>query len=350
MKYAEWFLLGYILLDASLVHLNKPALKNAIFVPINLSIFAILIIVFRAMIKKNEMLDRFILIGSMSFAVSAFITLIKGQDEPPEKHDHIIFLQIGAIVEMILLNAGLIYKSRMLHKQTINSQLRLIEGYKENQALLLQLTNIRERISRDLHDDIGATLSSVKAYSEIMKENPGNKFIAELIKDNSTEMIERLEVIAWSTNPVHDTLNSLRNQMTRSAVSICHSQQVQFSLVAHNINDDVQIPGEVRQNVYLIFKEAINNMIKYAQATECKVELFTQPNQFVMQVKDNGKGFDGTIKGTGAGWKNMKKRADEINGTLKIESTTGAGTSVLVSIPYPFRIPSLWDINQAIVK
>ena len=95
----------------------------------------------------------------------------------------------------------------------------------------------------------------------------------------------------------------------------------------------------------MIFKEAINNMIKYAAATTCIIKMSVMDNRFTVTISDNGKGFDGTIKGTGNGLLNMHKRAEEINGTLLIENGPGKGSILSVSIAYPFRIPNSWDIK-----
>lgn len=210
----------------------------------------------------------------------------------------------------------------------------------------LRVLQIRNRLHRDLHDDVGATLSSVKAYSEILKDNPDNPVIAELIKDNSAEMLERLDVIAWATNPAHDNFLSLKNKMTKFAVPLCKVGKIECSIESNGLNDELQVPGEIRQSIFLVFKEAITNIIKYAEASSCIINLFIQNRNFIMLVKDNGKGSDGNIKGSGNGWANMKKRAEELNGSLAIESQPGKGTTISFFLPYPFRIPNTWDRNK----
>ena len=97
------------------------------------------------------------------------------------------------------------------------------------------------------------------------------------------------------------------------------------------------IPGEIRQNIFLVFKEAINNTIKYSEATECVTKIFVSNDQFVLQIADNGKGTDGVIKGSGEGWKNMHKRTDQLNGVLTIDGNAGTGTSVTMRLCYPFK-------------
>ncbi len=239
------------------------------------------------------------------------------------------FWQTWWFISLLLLAvAALVYA---LFRYRLKQQLRVLQ--------------VRNRLHRDLHDDVGATLSSVKAYSEILKDNPDNTLIAELIRDNSTDMLERLEVISWATNPQHDNFKSLKNIMIKFATPICHSKNIQFHIES-SINEEMMMLGEVRQNIFLVFKEAINNMTKYADAAGCNAKLFIQNSQFFLQVTDDGKGFDGAIKGTGNGWKNMRKRAEDLNGNLTIDSTPGKGTVIVMHFPYPFKIPSSWDTKQ----
>jgi len=220
------------------------------------------------------------------------------------------------------------------------------EIFQEQQLHRQKELEMRNRISRDLHDDIGATLSSVKAYSEILKEDPTNSVIAELIKDNSTEMLERLEVIAWATNPQHDHFKSLNNRMIKFAAPLCHAKNIKFQINSNGINEDMLMPGEVRQNIFLIFKEKLNNMIKYADATKCDAQFSITGNRFILQITDNGKGFDGTTKGVGNGWINMTKRTEDLDGKLKIASAIEKGTQITMELYYPFKIPNSWDKKQ----
>jgi ligand-binding sensor domain-containing protein len=210
----------------------------------------------------------------------------------------------------------------------------------------IKVLQIRNVLHRDLHDDVGATLSCVKAYSEILRDNPTNPVIADLIKDNSTEMLERLEVISWATNPQHDNFKSLYEKMNKFAQPLCHAHQVDFVFEKHGINDNIVIPADVRQNTFLVFKEAINNVIKYAKATECRSTLTTSNRKFILLVTDNGVGMDGIIRGNGSGIKNMKKRSEALKGCLEVENISPKGTSIKMVIHYPFKLPNTWYGNK----
>ncbi len=347
MKSAEIFLFIYIIVNIFILALTGFSdLENILFLPINISIFIVLIYVFGTMIKKKEVLDKFILFGSMFYGISAVMTLVGGIGKPVFYDNHILYLQIGAFVEMIFLNAGLIYKSRMLQNQTVNSQSMLIEKYKENEELSKRLETIRGNISRDLHDDVGATLSSIKAYAEILKLNPKDLIIADLISSNSSEMIESLEVISWSTNPDYDNFKSLINMLQKYSVQLCRAKNIKYSIDYGDIDLQMQLPGEIRQNIFLILKESINNMIKYSDADTCKVTMNNKEKHFFLQVADNGKGFVTELKKAGHGLQNIQKRVDNLHGSLTIQSAAGKGTTISVSFPFPFLLPDLWDMKE----
>jgi ligand-binding sensor domain-containing protein/two-component sensor histidine kinase len=199
-----------------------------------------------------------------------------------------------------------------------------------------KIYSIRNRLHRDLHDDVGSTLSSVKAYSEILERNPENPVISTLIKENASEMIERLEIISWATDPRHDNLQSLTDNMLNHARPLLHVHNIELNYTC-TVKTDLAMPGHIRQNIYLIFKEAVNNMIKYANASQFFVHISIANQKFGVTLADNGKGSDGTIKGGGRGMKNMEKRAVEMHGSISIESDSGTGTRMELLISYPFK-------------
>ena len=171
--------------------------------------------------------------------------------------------------------------------------------------------------------------------------------ITGLIKTNAEDMIDKLEVIAWATNPQHDTFKSFKELVLKHGSSLCYAKNIDLNIQCDGLNESMMMPGDVRQNLFLIFKEAINNVIKYSEASTCLIRVFTKDHKFYFMISDNGKGFNGTIQGNGNGWKNMKKRTQELNGIIKIQSDEKKGTLINVSLPYPFKIPSFWDNKKA---
>jgi signal transduction histidine kinase len=212
----------------------------------------------------------------------------------------------------------------------------------------MRVLNVRQKLHRDLHDDVGATLSSIKVYSEVLQGNADKDLIAGLIKYNAEDMLDKLEIISWATNPQHDTFKSFKELVRKYASTICYAKNIEPCIQCGDINENMMMPGDIRRNLFLIFKEAINNTMKYSEASQCSLHMYIRGYKFYFIVSDNGKGADGFIKGNGYGWKNMEKRTQELNGLIAIESSQGNGTVVRVVLPYPFRIPNLW-YNRKVV-
>ena len=207
----------------------------------------------------------------------------------------------------------------------------------------LVVLNLRQKLHRDLHDDIGATLSSIKVYTEVLQDDPGNSIITGLIKENAEEMIGQLELIAWATNPQNDSFKSLCDLMKKYAIPACYAKKIDLSFSADNIQGQLMIPGNVRKNLFLVFKEAVNNVIKYSEASACAAEMTIRNHRFILQISDNGVGMINKGKEQGYGMQNMRKRAEELKGKLEVSSIPGKGVTVRMMIPFPFKIPYTWD-------
>jgi ligand-binding sensor domain-containing protein len=209
----------------------------------------------------------------------------------------------------------------------------------------LRLYQLRNKLHRDLHDDVGATLSSIKAYSEILRKDPENPVIADLIKDNSEEMIDRLEVISWSMKPEQDRFISLHQRMMKVAAPLCRARDIEFEAINLGFKDEDQIPAEFRQNIFLIFKEALNNAVKYSGASRICLRHIRENGKYIMELEDNGSGIDAERRSSGNGLRNMKNRADELHAELEIR-TGPRGTAIRLVMQYPLQLPRIWGIGK----
>ena len=196
----------------------------------------------------------------------------------------------------------------------------------------------RARIARDLHDQIGANLTQVALLGELAetdKDLPGEiEQHAQLICATARDTTRSLDEIVWSLNPSNDTLEGLANYAGKYA-------QDYFALagVSYRAELPTQLPTtpilpEVRHNIFLAFKEAVNNVVKHAQATEARVKLQLAPDKFILTVTDNGRGLgDLSQKQLRNGLKNMRKRLADINGECEITAGETGGTVVKLSVP-----------------
>ena len=201
---------------------------------------------------------------------------------------------------------------------------------------LFEIEKLRNNIARDLHDDIGSALSSINIISKVVLENPAEKenvhFHLKKIQDNSGYMLESMSDIVWTINPVNDSFEKIIFKMKEFAADILEPMNIQYEFIHSKDFSTVRLDLNQRKNLYLIFKEAINNAAKYSNCTRITITILDQNNNLVLEVKDNGNGFDTTSQLTGNGLKNIQQRAREMNGDAFITSGKTKGTTILLKI------------------
>ena len=197
---------------------------------------------------------------------------------------------------------------------------------------LLKLQAVRNRISTDLHDEIGATLSGIGILSIIAKKQVDKTHPAYLllgrITDDALTVGNAIDDIVWSINPKNDDLSNIIARLRRYASELFDAKNINYHIITPENLDDVKMTMEQRRDVYLIFKEAINNLLKYAECTQVSIKINIENRKFNLIVKDNGKGFDITKPSSRNGIKNMKTRAENLKGKVTIYSKEGYGTKV----------------------
>lgn len=201
--------------------------------------------------------------------------------------------------------------------------------YRINQ--LKKLLSIRIKISQDLHDEVGATLSGVTLMSELAAEKikTGDKsdsqLLVERIKEESKEMAEKMNDIVWAINPVNDSMEKVLSKIQAYGNNLCASAGIQFHFSKPELKDGV-LNMHVRNNIYLITKEAINNAVKYSGAENIRFSLSGKKNNYVLRIEDDGVGFDAGAVHNGNGLMNIRSRAKVMGGDLSIRSAKGNGT------------------------
>jgi signal transduction histidine kinase/ligand-binding sensor domain-containing protein len=194
---------------------------------------------------------------------------------------------------------------------------------------------IRSKVARDLHDDMGSSLSSINIMSKIAleKNDPtisSNYF--KSIRENASLMQERLGDIVWAINPQNDTLEKVIIRMKEFAAEILEPQNIQYEFVEQGDMIHTRMDINTRKDFYLIFKESINNAAKYSGCKKVAVHLSHFPDTLTLRMQDDGQGFTPSLNGSGNGLKNMKYRAQAMGAKLFIESTPGNGSSVLLIV------------------
>ena len=207
--------------------------------------------------------------------------------------------------------------------------------YRYRLQQILGMEKLRNRISLDLHDDIGSTLSSISILSEMAlhpKKDSNTEEMLNEIKDNSLSLMERMDDIVWSINPRNDSMENLFLRIKTFAAKLFEAKEINYKIDIDEKTRHIHLPMEYRQHIYLIMKEAINNLVKYANATKAEINVTCHASQLHIMVKDNGRGFDTHQKYSGNGMTNMKKRATEIKAIVEIESKINEGTEVSLAV------------------
>lgn len=211
---------------------------------------------------------------------------------------------------MLLIVAGLIY---------------LIYRYRINRVL--ELERMRIQIASDLHDDIGSNLTKIAVYSELIQTTTEKKKVKETswkIGDMSREIITTLSDVVWSIDARNDTVGDLIDRMRDFLDTAFPPGSIQIDFQTRGLEFQQRINQTLRQNIYLIFKEAVNNAAKHAKASQVRISLTNGEGKFRMEIADNSIGIDTTQQRSGHhGIANMKLRAARINGDLQIEPRDG---------------------------
>lgn len=214
---------------------------------------------------------------------------------------------------------------------------------------LLKRQAIRNKIAQDLHDNVGSTLSSISVYSQVAKiyhqqhKQDDLQSTLEKISGASSEMISELNDTVWAINPRNDNMEVILQRMESLARPLLASQDIRFHFSHDEAVQHVNLEMETRKNFYLVFKEAVNNVLKYAGAKNLWISI-QQKGKFIhMNIKDDGKGFDLTktsegykssdVFGGGNGLKNMQLRAKEMKGHLRIDTAPNNGCIVELTFP-----------------
>ncbi|MCX6318392.1 MAG: triple tyrosine motif-containing protein [Bacteroidetes bacterium] len=226
----------------------------------------------------------------------------------------------------------------------ITTTLFTIYRYRVNELLKRQA--IRNKIAQDLHDNLGSTLSSISVYSQVARihgeknETADLDVLLEKISNTSNEMITEMNDIVWAINPRNDSMEKIIQRMESFAKPLAAARNIRFVLECGPGIPDVHLNMDKRKNFYLIFKEAVNNAIKYSGASQIQGVMNIDRHQLLLEVTDDGLGFnpETEISGnkpslSGNGLQNMQKRAAELDGKLDILSVPGKGTTIRLRLP-----------------
>ena len=191
----------------------------------------------------------------------------------------------------------------------------------------------RARIARDIHDDLGSRLTKISMITHrvIQEGSPGSTLANHLrsISETARDMLDRLDETVWVVNPRNDQLDRLCDYLLNYAQDFLQHAGIRCRFKVVDDLPPLPVAAETRHHVFLIVKEALNNVARHSGATEARIELDFTGNKLSLTIKDNGRGFDtAACLALGRGLENMRSRAGNIGGRFDLESQPGQGATV----------------------
>jgi signal transduction histidine kinase len=262
--------------------------------------------------------------------------ILQKQIKIEEQRVQILYLILGFFVLFFVSITWFLLQHKK--KQIDLQKIKTLEKEKELNATKSNLEGQlkeRSRISKEIHDDLGSSLTSISLLTEVLKKRIDTDANPEVNKISATsaDMVDKMNEIIWALNTSNDTINSLIAYVRKFSNHFLEDAGIHLQFEEPLIPETMAIEGIVRRNIYLTIKEAINNIVKHAGAANVHLQV-NMDNGLHINIQDDGKGiaFD-TLPAFRNGLTNMKKRMEDIGGTLNIESTKGT----LIKLFYPIK-------------
>ncbi len=218
----------------------------------------------------------------------------------------------------------------------------------KERILALKVRNAREaersRIARDLHDDLGASLTEISILSALAAEDAGQTPLQvplDQLSIKAKHVVSTLDEIVWAVNPREDTLRSLIDYIAAFAREFLDIAHIPLRLDVTRGIPEVRLTTSQRHNVFLTAREALNNIVKHSEATEVKLQITLNEGVLEIRIEDNGRGFEPDYATGGNGLGNLSQRMREIGGDCRFETRRRSGTKVFMTLPLPLAAKSV---------
>jgi signal transduction histidine kinase/ligand-binding sensor domain-containing protein len=236
---------------------------------------------------------------------------------------------------LILFTGSVIAIVRYISFRRLQLKMRMVEQR-------AALDKERTRIARDLHDDLGGSLNSVALSLDMMqREPPEPESINRKIHHCSTmvrQVARSVDEIVWAINPRNDTLRYVVDYISQFAVEFMHAADIPCRVDLPDTIPDRLLSPEARHSLFLVVKEALNNVARHARASEVRLRITTVDNQVAITIEDNGRGFERAPDNASSdGLRNMRQRMEEIGGQCDMTSRPGTGTRVSFLYSWPLE-------------
>jgi signal transduction histidine kinase len=245
-----------------------------------------------------------------------------------------LLLAIGVLMGLLgLAGVWILLLRGQISSRT--AQLESANREREKAERARVLDEERLRIARDLHDDLGSSLTEITMLGSMglneSKDTRGD-YISQIVKKARTS-VTALDVIVWAVNPRENTLQSLADYLAGFADEFLNSSGIACRIVMPVSFPSITLEGRTRHELLLAAKEALNNSVRHGLPMEVELGVALEEEQLSITVRDNGVGFDPSAKNSSHGLGNMRGRLEKLGGQCQIESAVGRGTLVTLRLP-----------------
>jgi len=288
------------------------------------------------MFRQRNRLVNYIITGSTAYIIGALLSLVAAVLHVngiwPHFKYSIILTELGVLLEVFCFTAGLSFKSLLAEKDRIAAQQKLLRQMEENEKLKDKLEQIKAKVTRELQDEMGATLTGISVYSDI-----GLKYNQQQNTQGVTSMLKQIGKSARQmVNEVHDIVWMIHSQNHKSAIMWQKANQFAADAVRgkninlhFNIAEDAEklpLDLQLRKNIYLLIKECIDNAVKHAGCKNIWVNYLLEQQNLILTIRDDGNGFVLNEDYAGNGLFNLKKRVRNCRGEIDIQSDAAGST------------------------
>lgn len=335
VRYLLWLLVVLVMLPLDLAH--RPVMVTSFLVVGDVVSLAAVFCLLASPIEKIRQGVRaavyYLFAASFFFTGLCFTFLIRLGAIPANSFT-INAVYAGALIEVMVLAFGLTTR----YHQYKNEREKLLIRMKEKEiteavSIALAKEEERKRIAADMHDDLGAGLSGLQLMSELSSRKLAAEELQKdvvRISSSAKELGNKVRDIVWTLNPENDTLENLVLYIHKYGHQLFEESAIRFRMSMADPIPSVQVSGAVRRHLFLLVREAFNNILKHAHATEAACR-FHAGDHFSLTIADNGRGFDPAKQSGGNGMGNMKQRISLIGGQIQVD--TSNGTSITFTIP-----------------
>jgi signal transduction histidine kinase len=294
--------------------------------------------------KWDDKLLRFVFWGNLFLFVFSLFSLVLSLNAnnitlPGIWDSSLLYYEIGLFLELVFFLMGLNYKNRKQIIRQTKERERLkrenqVKEYEKELAVYKAQQEERQRISTDMHDELGAGMTAIRLMSEIARNKMKESTPVEIerISHSADEVLNKMNAIIWSMNSGNDTLDNLVSYIRSYALEYFDGTQVECRVNTPVSIDNREITGDKRRNIFLCVKETLNNSLKHSGANLVTID-FTINDHLTIVIKDNGSGIDiQKLRQFGNGLKNIARRMESIGGTFTIHKENGTVTTLTLPI------------------